>query len=345
MSHEIETHTNEDGTVVAAAAFARVPAWHRLGTTFEEDLTAEDVLERAYLGGWNVRKDEAPAKDNEGLEIPGVYAIARTNPFDGKRNVLGSAGRIFTPFQNEDTLDTLNTLRGETNGRFETAGSLYEGRMVFVTAKLPDGMLIGGVDPVDRYLTSINRHDGSGAWLLLDTPIRVVCANTASAALKDHKSMVKIRHTINGKDSIEALRRGLDITFKFDKALEDEFERMIQTTITEAEFVKGTRKVWPLPADKEAKRANDSHKKRELELVSLFLDSPTNKDIRGTRWAAYNAVTEYFDWQAPVTGKGRDANVVRAERSINRDSYVPELKEAAFAAFRVPESRKATAKA
>ena len=50
MAHEIETF--DDGT--AAFVTARTDAWHRLGVTTRDCLTAEQVMTTARLGGWNV---------------------------------------------------------------------------------------------------------------------------------------------------------------------------------------------------------------------------------------------------------------------------------------------------
>ena len=41
----------------------------------------------------------------------------------------------------------------------------------------------------------------------------------------------------------------------------------------------------------------------------------TNANIRGTRWAAYQAVTEYLDHTAPIAAKTDQADA-RAERAL-----------------------------
>jgi phage/plasmid-like protein (TIGR03299 family) len=323
----------DEATGQVAAAFARKPGWHRLGTTLDRGLTADDILRVAHLGGWQVRVDAQPARNNNGIPIPGKYAINRTNPFNGNEEPLGVAGRVWRPFQNEETLPLLDELRGQTNGEFETAGSLDGGRRVFITCKLPDGMLIGGLDPVDRYLTVVNYHDGAGALILLDTAIRSVCANTVAAALANHRSKVSLWHTEGGRQSIMELRARLGITYAYDAELEKELERMIQAPCSEAEFVTESRKLWA-PPNPDSKRAVNNQRRRELDLVTLFLESDTNKGIRSTRWGAYNAVTEYLDWATPV-GEHRNPDMVRAARTVQPDGAVAKLKEHAFAAFRV----------
>jgi phage/plasmid-like protein (TIGR03299 family) len=334
MSHEIETHQNADGSTVSAAVFAREPAWHRLGVTFDRDLTAADVLDEGHLGGWGVRRDDTPVLDNRGAPVDGFYAVSRSNPFTKIREPFGVVGGVWEPIQNEQTLELLDAIKGQTNGRFETAGSLRGGRAVFVTTKMSEDMLIGGVDALNRYLTMLNYHDGTGSLLLLDTPVRVVCGNTERAALVNHKSMVKVRHTSSATLAVAEIRRALGLTFKFDSAFEAEAEKMIQAPMSEAQFVQKTRLIWPVPKDESKPRSVNIHARREGELVKLFSDADTQANIRGTRWAGYNAVTEYLDWFTPV-GPKRDANLVRATRSAEPRNRVGTVKELAFAQFAV----------
>ena len=51
MAHELETINGQTAFVTA-----RVPAWHQLGTVTDDCMTAEDVMAKAFLGGWKVRK-------------------------------------------------------------------------------------------------------------------------------------------------------------------------------------------------------------------------------------------------------------------------------------------------
>lgn len=336
MAHQVETHVAADGTVQAAALYAREPAWHRLGETLPAGLTAADVLDRGHLGGWGVRRSEKPVLDpDSGMPVEGFYAVTRANPFTKKRETFGVVGGIWAPVQNEDTLDLLDAIKGQTGGEFDAAVSLRGGRAVAVTTKIPDSLLIGGVDAVDRYLAMINYHDGTGSLIVMDTLVRVVCANTEHAALQNHRSLVKIRHTTSAMMSVAEVRRALGITFKFDAAFQEEAERMIQATMSEAQFVTQARKVYPRPKDMDRKRAVTIQLRREEKLIDLFQNSPTMSKIKGTRWAGYNAVTEYLDWETPVGAK-RDAAKVRAARTLEPRSRVNDVKALAFAAFSVP---------
>ena len=78
-----------------------------------------------------------------------------------------------------------DTLLGE-GVRYETAGSLQEGRRVWMLARLPREFIIGG-ERISPYMVFSNTHDGSGAVKTALTPIRVVCNNTLNLALRTAK--------------------------------------------------------------------------------------------------------------------------------------------------------------
>lgn len=337
MSHEIEIHA--DGT--AAFVSARQSAWHQLGTVLPDCFTAEQAMEIAKLGGWNVRKApmQTTVMDDDGvttLDVPGAYATIRTNPVTGAPEVLGraSVGELYTPVQNEDHCALLNALVDDSGAVFETAGSIRNGRQVFVTMKLPNTMTIGGTDRVDLYIAGINYHDGTGSFVLLATPIRVVCANTQAAALRNFQSKFVIRHTQSAAKRIDEAREALQLSFKWAEEFEREAEKMIQETIKTADFRKALTRLYPAPEGQDPQSRAAKNRIEKIDVITgLFTEGQANANIRGTRWAAYQAVTEYVDH---FSGRGSNEGVsdARALRVITRPR-VEELKNRAFNAFRV----------
>lgn len=322
MSHQLERNGQE-----VAFVDNRTDQWHRLNNLPAEfigqKIRAEVALEHAHLADWNVRKVPAYALlegelgDQRYVENPGQFATARTNPFTGKPEIFenSSVGEIWTPVQNEDNIDILNSIIDETGATIETAGSIRGGKNVFVTMKLPDTMNVGGVDPVDLYLAGLNSHDGKSSYTLLVTPVRIVCANTQNYALQNFQSKTSIRHTSSAKRRIEEARKALGLSFKFLDALQVEADKMINEAMAEAAFIEACAEIWPLD-DEPSKRGATIAQARTDQLVELFAVAPTQENIRGTRWAGLQAVTEYMDHFAPVHAGTGDAAVQRAERSL-----------------------------
>jgi phage/plasmid-like protein (TIGR03299 family) len=333
MAHELETAANGTASFVSA----RQDAWHKLGTVLPDTFTAEDAMINGHLGGWNVRKAPlhatVPNGDDEiTVNVPGQFATIRTNPFTKEPEALGVVGRYYHPIQNEEHCELLNALVDESGAHFETAGSLRGGREVFVTMKLPKSMRVGGVDDVDTYIAALNSHDGTSPFRLLITPIRIVCANTQAAALSSAKSKFVIRHTSNAKSNIALAREALGLTFTYLDEFQAEAEKMIDSTLREVDFTNKVRRIFK-PTDKTdgAKKSND---KLVVQLRQLFTGSETNTEIRGTRWAGYQAVTEYLDHFMPVRNGGDDVDAGRAERTATAQ-YITDLKANAFKAFAV----------
>ncbi|HRU09885.1 MAG TPA: DUF932 domain-containing protein [Thermoanaerobaculia bacterium] len=273
-------HQIETHGTRAAALFARTDPWHRLGTTVAgAAFTAEDAMTLGHLGGWNVRK--APVTATE-IHDDGVTSL----------EVPGAT--------------------------FDTAGSLRGGRQVFVTMRLPEHLSIGGSDRVDLNIAALNSHDGSSAFRVLITPVRVVCANTQHAALRNHLSSWSIRHTRNAKAAVQAARDTLGLTFAYVEAFEAEAERMINTSVTDAAFFELVQNLFPSPSPEAPARTRNAARRRQASLAHLWHDAATQSGIAGTAWAAYQSVVEYVDHFAPVRDKA-DAAMARALRLLTTD--------------------------
>jgi phage/plasmid-like protein (TIGR03299 family) len=336
----------------AAAAFARIPAWHALGYVAPGEMTKEEALERSHTGGWDVHKvalqtvpvvqlDDDGATE-ERLDVAEQFAVVRTNPYTRRLEAYPrtSVGTIFTPIQNEDLVEFAYNLIDESSktAMLDTIGSLQGGTRVFVSLKLPKSILVGGEDAIDLNLAVLNNLVGKGSLVSLVTGTRIVCANTWRVAMGDYVSIHKIRHTASWAARMEIARRELTLAFKTVDSLQAELDRMVATPMTEAAFVKDLRKIWPVVNPEDSKRGATIQAERESQLVSLFNDSPTLQTIKGTRWGALNAVTEWADFFQQVPSTSKNPSQVRAQRvvldTIESSAYDPKAKM--FDLLRVP---------
>lgn len=316
MAHQIEQFS--DGS--AGFASARLDAWHRLGTVTPDAMTAAEALSAARLGGWNVRKLILTAREltDDGVtshEVNRFYATARTNPVTGNTDIMGVVGETYHPVQNEENCEILDALVDESGAHFETAGSLYGGRQVFVTMKLPQGMLLNGQDALDLNIAALNSHDGSTAFRLLITPVRIVCANTQAMAISAAKTSFSIRHTETAKGRIAEARRALGLTWNYLEEFQAQAERMMSAELTVKEFRKVIDELWRPVNGADSARTIGNSVRRDAALDHLFGQADTQKGIRGTRWAGLQAITEYIDHVAPA----KDA-YARAVRTVSGDS-------------------------
>lgn len=345
MPANIETHGDKAAFVEIAEA-GKQTAWHQLGTIIPQDgeLRVEDAMKLAHLTNWNVRK--MPVTTQVGdltLEVPDTFAVVRDNPFVRSRvDVLGTVGNYYQPFQNERHAELLNELVDQANAHVVTAGSLNDGKKIFITMKLPEAMMIGGEDRVDLYIIATNSHDGSSKFEFLVSPVRVVCQNTLTAAYREAKSRFGIRHTKNGEGKIAQAREALGLTWKYVEKFEADAERMIQEALTDTQFEEIVRGLYPEP-EEDKKRAHTLWEAKFEAIVETYQEDSTQDAIKGTHWAGYQSITRFLDHVAPVPGeKSREDDgwvaQARAERTVS-DLRFEDEKNRAFDAFWVPPTK------
>lgn len=317
MAHEIEQFS--DGS--AAFVSARESAWHKLGTVTAEAMTAEGAMRLAALDEWNVRlvglhATELTPDGTTLLDVPNHRASVRTHPKTRLPETLGVVGPDYTPVQNEEHAEFLNYLVDESGAHFETAGSLKGGRQVFLTMKLPQTLTIGRDDAVDLYIAAFNSHDGSSAFRIVVTPVRVVCANTLRAALRNTKSSYTVRHTSGARGRIAQARQALGLTFTYAEEFEKAAQRMLEAEMSTPALRKVVDQLWP-SSDSDSTRKKTNRDVRWGSIRNLFERADTQAGIRGTAWAGYNAITEYANHVAPARGIGDLGKAAaRAERVI-----------------------------
>ena len=319
MAHELEQFS--DGTT--AFFSARQDAWHQLGTVTTECLTAAEVMQVAYLGGWDVRT-EALRTVESGAAVPNRYATTRVHPKTGERETLGLVGSSYRVVQNEDACQLLDLIVDETGAHYETAGSLRGGREVFVTMKLPETMRIADVDEIDLYLAMCTSHDASRIGRILVAPTRVVCANTLRAAMANNVGEYTFRHSGDILGKLQDVRQALNLVPVFLDQFQAEAEKMIEKQVEWDQLQAISEDLWPLRED-DGETAYLKRMARERDLKHLFEEAPTQENIRGTAFGAVNAVAEWLDHYQPARGEGHRAHKVLT------DGAVTTIKQKAFA--------------
>ena len=179
---------------VESMFYTREKPWHGLGTRVEDAPSSKDALRLAGLD-WRVVQEPIYKRGRE--KIPGYRANIR----DSDRKVLGVVSDRYKIVQNEEAFSFTDALLGK-GVRYETAGSLQEGRKVWLLARLPQEYIMSG-ERISPYLVFSNTHDGSGAVKVALTPIRVVCNNTLNLALDTARRSWSMIHTGNIKDKIK----------------------------------------------------------------------------------------------------------------------------------------------
>jgi len=297
MAHELETQNG-----VASFASFREPAWHNLGTVFDTEKNTSEMLAAANLNGWNVRLED--------LEIPSSLIsdkqyqyVVRTNPTDkSQTDVLGIVGERYTPLQNEELFAFGDNIL-DGGGRWETAGSLKGGRVVFGSLAFERETVLdpnGVADKVKTYLLINTSHDGSIAIQASITPVRVVCANTLNVALnrtkkKDGvKQSFKIRHTQTANGKVAVARQALGMANSYMDEFDKMAHAMIQKEISAKDFNDIILAAYPKP-ELDTKGAIKKWENK-VNMINDIYTGEYNGMISGNAWGAFNALTERLDW-------------------------------------------------
>lgn len=273
MAHEFES-----------GFFVGEPAWHGLGVVLKDAPSLADAIRCAGLD-WNVRL--APLQLSE--DGRGVEHQATVRESDS--SILGVVGPGFVPLQNVDAFGWFQPFVDSGAVKLEAAGSLREGRKVWVLARVVDAVRdIAPGDPINQYVLLAHAHDGSLAIRIGFTLVRVVCANTLQGAL-DHgaSKLIKIAHTKGARVALEKVREVIDLAKGEFAASSEKLQVLARHGCDEVTLRRYVRTVF------QPERADDENAAKRIvaDVVPLFEAGRGAELSRGTLWGAYNAITEY----------------------------------------------------
>jgi phage/plasmid-like protein (TIGR03299 family) len=189
---------------------ARLTPWHRLGVVTPDVLTAADAIKVAGLD-WTVEKNPVFKKKavitedgvgTEYVEVENRFVLERST--DGLD--LAVVSDVYKPFQNEQAFSFMDYLVGSGEAKYETAGSLRQGRVIFISMETPKEIILPGDDKIQTYLLLRTTHDGSGKISVYVVTVRVVCMNTLTWAINGAKHSFGFTHTADVEGKIAQAR-------------------------------------------------------------------------------------------------------------------------------------------
>lgn len=214
MAHEIWSRD--------ALFSVRKPTWHGMGVILPEYPTREKaqniahpwepVTEPVYLKEPSVQEDPETGDmtaTTHYRQVEDFKAVVRSDTAE----TLGVMGDGYTPVSNNEMWDIAEAVQGSgADVQYETAGSLKNGRKVWVMLRLNDPVKVPG-DPRGEtlpYYVLQNSHDGTGAFRGQAVMTRVVCANTSKMS------------------DLEARARGTEFTFRHTQSVTERVEEARQ---------------------------------------------------------------------------------------------------------------------
>jgi phage/plasmid-like protein (TIGR03299 family) len=275
-----------------------------------------------------------------------AYALVR----DDTGACLGSVGSRYQPIQNKEGFAFLDSVRGQFDARYITAGAVHNGKRVWMQVLLPNSSFsVAAGDEVEATALFLNPHDGSGCAECYPTTKRVVCNNTLRVSLNnDRHKGISLRHTGNIKARISDAQNALAASVKGFADFRATAETLARVQVPHpSEYVDGVlAELLDVGKDDNAQSVAARRFKHDLtpdefeqwtrqfdreltarnaaftDIMERYEGERCNANgIGGTAWAVLNAVTEHADYSSMRRKVGSDDSQTsrRFESILNGD--------------------------
>lgn len=264
--------------------------WHGIGTQVAEAPNSADAIKLAGLD-WEVVQKGVLLETGE--KVDGYKANVR----ETDNSILGIVSNRYQVVQNHEAFAFCDNLLGE-GVRFETAGSLANGKRNFILARMPDAYKMLD-DKVDPFLVFTNSHDGKGSIIAAMTPVRVVCQNTLNLALRQTKRSWATCHKGNIRNKLDEAMMTLRMGDAYMKALQDEAVELAKFKIPDEKIMDYIQMLMPI--DKKAsERSQKNTAELQVCLLNRYLDAPDLKHVDKSALRFVNAVSDFATHQKPL---------------------------------------------
>lgn len=272
--------------------YVREKVWHGLGVHVEQAPNSKEALELAKLN-WKVIPKPLFIETSSGMiEVPNSIA----NVCDEDDTVLGIVSSKYKIVQNEEAFNFCDTLLGE-GITFETAGSLFNRKTIWLLAKMPDIEILG--DKVEPYMVISNSHDGKGSIHVACTPVRVCCNNTLNLALAGAKRTWSTKHMGNLESKMAEAHRTLELATKYNEQFKATANFYANKKFSTVKFNQFVEKLYPTSNENTEKQNQNLIEQRD-DLSLRYFDMQDLNNLRGTAYGILNAVSDSVYHKAPL---------------------------------------------
>lgn len=270
-------------TGVETMAYAGTAPWGDLGVKVHNDLTPEQMLEKAGLN-WEVKALSLRAQlRGKNITVPNKKVLVRES--DGK--VFDTIGSGWKPVQNAEAFGFFHEFVMNGEMEMHTAGALEGGRKVWALARIKDGSFeLPGNDIVESYLLFYNPHQYGKKLGVMFTNIRVWCDNTLNLALSTASNSAFFNH--RRAFDPEYAKEILGLAARRKEEVREKAEYLASRRTTEETLEQYFGKLF-------GKKKNGEPKKIEEIVRENYESQPGAHAGEGTWWQAVNSVTYAVD--------------------------------------------------
>ena len=307
MAHMVET-----------MAYAGEVPWHGLGKSVPADLSPAQMLQAAELD-WEVVKVPAFIRTEAGNKGIGRSALVRSSD----DRILDVVTDDWHPVQNAEAFEFFHEYCAAGDMEMHTAGSLRNGQIVWVLAKVKESFTVFGDDTVESYLLFTNPHRFGQSIDVRFTPIRVVCNNTLTTSLNmDSERMIKSSH--RRAFDVETVKEQLGIATDKLAKYKEMAEFLGSKRYSDSSLKEYFNRIFPSLGS-----TKDDEETKMSRTAKIALDTvetqPGSKFAEGSWWQAFNAVTFLTDHKI---GRTADTRLTSAWFGPNRNLKIKALETA-----------------
>jgi phage/plasmid-like protein (TIGR03299 family) len=270
--------------------YTRTAPWHGLGVHCEEAPNSREALKKSGLD-WSVI--QRPIMTSNYVPVNGYKANIR----DKDQKILGVVTDRYKVVQNHEAFAFTDTLLGE-GVRYETAGSLADGKKVWLLAKLPNKYIMEG-ENIEPYLIFSNSHDGNNAIKIAMTPIRVVCMNTLNLALSSAKRIWSTVHVGNLKNKMQEAHNTLALAENYMTNLGQEFKSLSRIRLSDSKVNEYINMLLPVDENGSDMHRRNINKIRE-DLRIRYYEAPDLRHVGKTGYRFICAVSDFATHAKPL---------------------------------------------
>jgi phage/plasmid-like protein (TIGR03299 family) len=209
-----------------------------------------------------------------------------------------------------EVFSALDTLVDSGEARYTAAGEYNNGANIWMVMELPTGIQVAN-DPHAAFLLVQSSHDGSCAVRIRPIIERLYCSNQINRIIKGkHKNAYTyvMKHTTNSKLSVNDIRNITQLTYDSIQQYETVASTLLQRKVDERQVRNIFKSVWALPSEIEQTPdhllSQGQRRQRTIALNgresawTIYSQSPTQENIRGTAFGVWQAVIEHADHYA-----------------------------------------------
>ena len=181
--------------------------------------------------------------------------------------------------------------------KYETAGSLKNGKVIWLLARMPEDFTVLG-EKVAPYLVFTNTHDGTGSVKVTLTSVRIVCSNTLNMALRNAKRVWSAKHTGSITNKLDDAIETLQLAENYIKEQQNTFEELYKVKLNEFTLHRTLNNIIPI-TETMTDRQKQNQEAIRNDILFRYNEAPDLKVLEHTGARLVQAVADTTDHMEP----------------------------------------------